>query len=265
MRIATWNVNSLRARLPRVLEWIDDARPDVLCLQETKLADDQVPAVDFEERGYTIAHHGEGRWNGVAIASRVGVDEVESGFGDALVDPYEGDARLVAATCGGLRVVDVYVPNGREVGSDTYERKLVWLDRLHEWLDARHSPDEALVVAGDWNVAPDDRDVSSPEAMAGATHVTAAERDRLGRLREWGLTDLFRERFEEDGLHTWWDYRGGSFHKRRGLRIDLLYGTAPVVERLGWVLTDRNARKGTKPSDHAPVVAELVGDLAGEA
>lgn len=256
MRLATWNVNSLRARLPRVLEWIEYAEPDVLCLQETKLADDQVPAMDFEQLGYTIAHHGEGRWNGVAIASRVGVDDVTAGFGD-LADPYEGEARLVAARCGRLGIVNVYVPNGREVGSETYVRKLEWLDRLREWIDSRYAPEDHLVVCGDWNVAPEDRDVYSMEEMAGATHITPEERERLARLRQWGLVDAFRRVYDEDRLFTWWDYRAGNFHKHKGLRIDLVYATEAVADRVRWALVDRNARKGQKPSDHAPVVVDV--------
>lgn len=256
MRIATWNVNSLNARLPRVTEWMEYAAPDVLCMQETKLADDQVPAMDFEALGYTIAHYGEGRWNGVAIASRVGVDDVAFGFGD-IEDPYEGDARLVAATCADLRIVNIYVPNGREVGSEFFERKLAWLDCLVEWVGARHSPEDALLICGDWNVAPEDRDVYDPRALEGATHITDEERKRVAALRDWGMVDLFRERYDDDELYTWWDYRAGNFHKHKGLRIDLLYATRPVAERTRFALVDRNARKGHKPSDHAPVFVDL--------
>ncbi len=256
MRLATWNVNSLRARLPRVLEWIEYAQPDVLCLQETKAADDQVPGVDFEALGYTVAHHGQGQWNGVAVLSRVGLDDVEAGFGD-LDDPYEGDARFIAATCDGVRVASVYVPNGREVGSDTFERKLEWLDRLHDWVDGRHSPDDPLAICGDWNVAPEDRDVYSMKALLGATHITPEERDRLARLRDWGLIDVFRQVYDDEGLYTWWDYRAGNFHKHKGLRIDLVYATEPVAKRARWAFIDRNARKGHKPSDHAPLVVDL--------
>lgn len=260
MRIVTWNVNSLKARLPRVLEWVDDAEPDVLCLQETKLSDSQVPIMDFESRGYEIAHLGEGRWNGVAIASRVGLDDVVYGFGDGVVDPYEGDARLVAATCAGLRVACLYVPNGRAVGSETFERKLAWLDCLVEWVDAHHDPGDGLVLCGDWNVAPEDDDVWSADELAGATHVTDDERSRLARLRAWGLVDAFRAVRPEPGIFTWWDYRAGNFHKGKGMRIDLIYATKPVADRVTWALMDRNARKGQKPSDHAPVLVDLVDD-----
>lgn len=245
-------------------EWLGYARPDVLCLQETKLADDAFPALTFGALGYESAHHGEGRWNGVAILSRVGLDDVGVGFGDALDDPYPGDARLIAATCGGLRVASVYVPNGREVGSGFYDRKLTWLDRLHEWLGSRHTPDERVALLGDFNVAPEDRDVWSVEAFEGATHVTDAERDALARLRDWGLVDAFRRVRPEARLYSYWDYRRGDFHQHRGMRIDLVYVTRPVADAVGFAVVDRNARKGTAPSDHAPVIVDVDdGDPAG--
>lgn len=250
-------MNSLKARLPRVEEWLGYARPDVLCLQETKLADDGFPALAFAALGYESAHHGEGRWNGVAILSRVGLDDVTSGFGDGFDDPYVGDARLIAARCGGVRVVSVYVPNGREVGSEFYERKLVWLDRLAEWLAAHHSPDDRLALLGDFNVAPEDRDVWSVKAFEGSTHVTGPEREALARLRGWGLVDAFRRVRPEARLFSYWDYRRGDFHQHRGMRIDLVYVTEPLAEAVTFALVDRNARKGTAPSDHAPVVVDL--------
>jgi len=260
MRIATWNVNSLRARLPRVEEWLAYAAPDVCCLQETKLADDRFPAMAFEALGYTAAHHGQGQWNGVAILSRVGLHDVTTGFeAEGLpVDPYEGDARVLAATCGGIRVVSVYVPNGREVGSEFYARKLAWLARLRDWLAATHRPSDELVVAGDFNVAPTDRDVWDPAAYVGSTHVTEPERAALGDLEAWGLRDAFRLVYPEvPGLFTYWDYRGGDFHQHRGMRIDLVLVTEPLARRVRWALVDRNARKGRQPSDHAPVVVDL--------
>ncbi len=255
-RIATWNVNSLKARLPRVEEWLAYAQPDVLCLQETKLADDAFPQLTFEALGYAAAHHGQGRWNGVAILSKVGLADVTSGFGD-LGDPYEGDARLLAATCGGIRVVSVYVPNGREVDTEFYERKLEWLSRLREWLDTTATPSDPITVMGDFNVAPEDRDVWSPKAFKGATHVTPPERAAVAALEEWGLVDAFRQVYEEDRLFTYWDYRRGDFHEHRGMRIDLVLVTRPVADRVTWALVDRNARKGQLPSDHAPIVVDL--------
>jgi exodeoxyribonuclease-3 len=257
MRLATWNVNSLKARQPRVEEWLAYAQPDVLCIQETKLSDDTFPQLAFGALGYESVHHGPGQWNGVATLSRVGISDVSSGFGEGVLDPYEGDARLLAATCGGIRFVNVYVPNGREVGSEFYERKLVWLECLHDWLSASADPGEPLVVLGDFNVAPEDRDVWSPEAFIGSTHVTEPERAAVARLREWGLTDAFRVVYDEDRLFTYWDYRRGDFHEHRGMRIDLVLVTRPVAERVQWAIVDRNARKGKLPSDHAPLVIDL--------
>lgn len=255
MRIATWNVNSLKARLPRVEQWLAEAQPDVLCLQETKLADDAFPALTFQALGYDAAHHGEGRWNGVAILSRVGIAEVVAGFADG--EEPDAEARLLTATCGGVRVSSAYVPNGREVGSDHYAYKLQWLARLRRHLEATASPDGDVVVAGDFNVAPDDRDVWSVAAFRGATHVTADERAGMAALEDWGLVDVFRRHFDADGLFSWWDYRAGDFHQKRGMRIDLLLASKPLAERSIWALIDRNARKGQAPSDHAPVVAEF--------
>ena len=258
MRIATWNVNSLKARLPRVEEFLGYADVDVLCLQETKLADTAFPALTFSALGYDSAHYGQGQWNGVAILSRVGIADPAHGFGDAHVDPYDGDARVLAATCGGIRVVSVYVPNGREVATDFYERKLHWLGSLYDWIDATHSRDDALVVMGDFNVAPEDRDVFDPKRFVGATHVTDPERKAVARLEEWGLEDAFRRVYPDtDGLYSYWDYRAGDFHQHRGMRIDLVLATAPVIERVTWAVVDRNARKGTGPSDHAPVIVDL--------
>ena len=257
VRIATWNVNSLKARLGRVEEWLDYARPDVLCLQETKLSDKAFPAMTFSALGYDTVHHGQGQWNGVAILSRVGIEDTASGFG-ALPDPYEGDARLVAATCGGVRIVSVYVPNGREVDTDHYARKLVWLEQLRTWLDTTTSPDAPVAVLGDFNVAPEDRDVWSIKAFGDSTHVTPPERAAVARLCDWGMVDAFRALYDEDRLYTYWDYRRGDFHQHRGMRIDLVLVTAPVAARVQWACVDRNARKGQQPSDHAPVIVDLV-------
>ena len=258
MRLATWNVNSLKARLPRVEEWLQYAEPDVLCMQETKLSDDTFPQLTFGALGYDSVHHGPGRWNGVATLSRVGIEDVSSGFGEGVLDPYEGDARLLAATCGGIRVVNVYVPNGREVPSDFYDRKLQWLECLHDWIAKHASPDDPLIVMGDFNIAPEDRDVWSPKAFAKSTHVTPAEREAVARLRDWGLVDAFRAVYgDQDQLFTYWDYRRGDFHEHRGMRIDLALATKPVAERVRWAIVDRNARKGQLPSDHAPLVIDL--------
>ncbi|MGH9063619.1 MAG: exodeoxyribonuclease III [Acidimicrobiales bacterium] len=256
MRIATWNVNSLKARLTRVEEWLRYARPDVLCLQETKLADGAFPALAFSALGYESAHHGNGRWNGVAVLSRVGLEDVTAAFSGQ--DPDQvAEARIVSASCGGVRVASVYVPNGRSVGSEHYEAKLAWLSELHRHLEATCHPAGALAVCGDFNIAPDDRDVWDPARFEGATHVSGPERAALARLEEWGLVDAFRARHEEGGLFSWWDYRAGDFHEHRGMRIDLVLLTRALADRVTFALIDRFARKGRQPSDHAPVLVDV--------
>lgn len=256
MRIATWNVNSLNARLPRVEEWLGYARPDVLCMQETKLADEQFPVMPFSALGYEVVFCGEGRWNGVAIASRVGLEDVVAGFTPL---PEEGptEARLISATCGGVRMASLYVPNGRAVGSEHYDHKLEWLARVRRWVEACHQPTEPLALCGDFNIAPDDRDVWDPAAFVGATHVSGPEREALAELCAWGLVDGFRVLYDEALLFTWWDYRAGDFHQGRGMRIDLLLLTEPLAKQVTWGLVDRNARKGKLPSDHAPVLLHV--------
>lgn len=253
MLVATWNVNSLNARMPRVTEWLEAVSPDVLCMQETKLSDEKFPAMAFTALGYESVHHGEGRWNGVAILSKVGLEDEVRGFDDGgEPDP---DARVVWATCGGIRVASVYVPNGRELGHDHYRYKLDWLHRLRSHLDRNHSPDEQLVVLGDWNIAPADDDVWSTAHFQEMTHVSKPERDALDHVKDWGLIDTLRDRFPEPGIYSYWDYRNGDFHKRRGMRIDFLLSSAPLASTCTADLIDRNARKGKKPSDHAPVMA----------
>jgi exodeoxyribonuclease-3 len=267
MRIATWNVNSLKARLEKVAWWLERARPDVLLMQETKLADADAPVTEFRDAGYELAHHGEGRWNGVAIASRVGVADVVTNFGEPLrpaETPEEGDdepfaeARMIAADCGGVRVVSLYAPNGRSVGSPFYQAKLAWYERLARWLEEAADPAEPLALGGDFNVAPEDADVWDPEACHGGTHVSPPEREALARLLGWGLVDAYRRHHPEPGRYTWWDYRGGAFHKNFGMRIDLLLATRPLAERTAWAEIDRQARKGKPlPSDHAPLVIDI--------
>jgi exodeoxyribonuclease-3 len=267
MRIATWNVNSLRARLDKVTWWLERARPDVLLMQETKLAEADVPADVFGRAGYEVAHHGEGRWNGVAIASRLGIAEVVTNFGEPLrpaVTPDVSDdeplaeARMIAAVSGGIRVVSVYAPNGRVVGSPFYEAKLVWFERLARWLLGARDPNEALVVGGDFNVAPEDADVWDPAACHGGTHVSEPERLAFTRLCGWGLADAYRLHHREPGRYTWWDYRAGNFHKNFGMRIDHLLVTESLAKRTIWAEIDREARKGKPiPSDHAPLVIDI--------
>ncbi len=256
MRVATWNVNSIKQRLPRFLPWLDERRPDVVCLQETKLTDDAIAAlldVDLESRGYRAAYHGQAQWNGVAILSKVGLDDVVHGIPGAPGFP-DPEARAVSATCGGVRVHSLYVPNGRTVGSDHYEYKLAWLAALRA--DVAQGPEEVL-VCGDMNIAPADADVFDPQAYAGHTHVSAPERAALADLLSLGLHDVVRDRWPGERVFSYWDYRAGMFHQDLGMRIDLILASAPVAGRVAAAWVDRQARKGTGPSDHAPVIVDL--------
>ncbi|PYN51951.1 MAG: exodeoxyribonuclease III [Candidatus Rokuibacteriota bacterium] len=267
MRIATWNVNSLKARLDKVVWWLDRAKPDVLLMQETKLADGDAPHEAFERAGYKLAHHGQGRWNGVAIASRVGVDEVVTNFGQPLApDPTPdvtddqplAEARMISAVCGGVRVVSLYAPNGRSLDSPFYQAKLVWYERLARWLTEACDPKAPMALGGDYNVAPTDADVWDPVACHGGTHVSEPERSAVAKLCGWGLVDAYRLRHQEPGRYTWWDYRAGNFHKNFGMRIDHLLVTQSVAARTVWAEIDREARKGKPiPSDHAPLAIDL--------
>ena len=256
MRLATWNVNSIKQRVPRLLPWLDQRRPDVVCLQETKLADEAFMDLLGEQlasRGYELALHGEVQWNGVAILSKVGLDDVVPGVAGAPGFPLP-EARAVSATCGGIRVTSVYVPNGRVPDSDHYRYKLEWLAALAE--QVRSGPSEA-VVCGDMNIAPTDEDVFDPEAYIGQTHVTAPEREALAQLQAVGLRDVVRDRWPEKRVFTYWDYRAGMFHQDLGMRIDLVLATAAVSDRVRAAWVDRQARKGSGPSDHAPVMVDL--------
>ena len=267
MRIATWNVNSLKARLEKVTWWLERAKPDVLLMQETKLSDADAPADVFRRLGYALAHHGEGRWNGVAVASRRGVEDVVANFGAPLLRPRTeeagddeplAEARMIAATCGDVRVVSIYAPNGRVVGSTFYEAKLAWFERLARWLAEAADPRQPLVVGGDFNVAPTDADVWDPRACHGGTHVSPPERSAFAGLVRWGLADAYRLHHPEPGRYTWWDYRAGNFHKNFGMRIDHLLVTEPLGRRVVWAEIDREARKGKPvPSDHAPLVIDV--------
>ncbi len=282
MRIATWNVNSLKARQDKVAAWIDRVAPDILLIQETKLGDDDAPVMAFAMLGYDLVHHGEGRWNGVAIAVRqgLGVADVVTNFGDGPVrdsgpgaavvvseedfDPSD-EARMVSAvvdpagTGGGpLRVVSLYAPNGRVVGSPFFAGKLRWFERLERWLRECCTPDDALVIGGDFNIAPTDDDVWDPAAVHGGTHVSQPERAAFRVLLDWGLVDAYRLKRSEPGRFTWWDYRAGNFHKNLGMRIDHVLLSGPLAGRVVWAEIDREARKGPPiPSDHAPLVIDL--------
>ena len=281
MRIATWNVNSMKARLEKIEWWLERAAPDVLLMQETKLSDADAPLMTFQMAGYQLVHHGEGRWNGVAVAVRDGIaiDEPITNFGDGPVrdsgagatvsleeedfNPFD-EARMLSVRVtepGGepIRVVSLYAPNGRVVGSPFYDGKLRWFARARRWLDATRDPSEALVVGGDLNIAPADIDVWDARAVHGGTHVSEPEREAFRNLLEWGLRDAFREaQPDARGRFTWWDYRAGNFHKNFGMRIDHLLPSAPVASRVVAIEIDREARKGKPiPSDHAPLVLDL--------
>ena len=256
MRIATLNVNSLKQRMPRFLPWLDERRPDVVCLQETKLADDALTELlgnELADRGYEVAAHGEATWNGVAILSKVGLEDVVKGLEGAPGFPHP-EARAVSATCAGIRVISVYVPNGREPGSDHYDYKLAWLAALKEVVA---TGPEDTVVCGDVNIAPTDEDVFDPEAYVGQTHVTPPEREALAELQKLGLHDVIRDRWPNERVFSYWDYRAGMFHQDLGMRIDLILAGGPVAERVKAAWIDRQARKGSKPSDHAPVIVDL--------
>ena len=256
MRIATWNVNSVRQRVPRLLPWLDERKPDVVCLQETKLADDAFAELlgdALGERGYSYAVHGEATWNGVAMLSRVGLDDVVRGIEGAPGFPHP-ESRALSATCDGIRIVCVYVPNGRAPGSEHYEYKLAWLRSLRDVIVRGASE---MIVCGDMNIAPTDEDVFDPEAYIGHTHVTPAERAALGEIQALGLHDVVRERWPGERVFTYWDYRAGMFHQDLGMRIDLVLASSPVADRVRAAWVDRQARKGSGPSDHAPVIIDL--------
>ncbi len=257
MRLATWNVNSVTARLPRLLDWLERTAPDVVCLQETKVADDQFPAMLVGGLGYEVAVHGEGRWNGVALLSRVGLDGVVRGLPGAPEYGGAAEARSLGATCGGMRVWSVYVPNGREPGHAHYEYKLAWLTALHATVVGELAATSALALCGDFNVAPTDADVWDPAAFDGSTHVTPPERQALAALVEAGMVDVLPRPLKYDRPFTYWDYRAGNFHKNLGMRIDLTYLTPVLAGAVTDAYVDRDARKGTGPSDHAPVVVDI--------
>jgi len=259
VRLVTWNVNSVKQRLPRLLAMIDRHAPDVVLLQETKVEDALFPTMELVAAGYECATFGQRAYNGVAILSRVGLKDVRTGFDG---DPVPEQSRVISAVVGDLAVTSVYVVNGKAVGDPAYETKLRWLEALRTWLAATSDPDEPLVIAGDFNVTPDDRDVWDPDLWRGKNLASEPERAAVAALRQWGLTDLGRRAAGDvPGPFTYWDYTAGAFHKGWGLRIDLALGTAPAAERLDTVIVDRDERKPTygegKPSDHAPLVVTL--------
>ena len=259
MRIATWNVNSVPARLPRLVAWLEQAAPDVACLQETKVGADQFPVDAVAPLGYELAHHGEGRWNGVAVLSRVGLDEVVRGLSGDPGFPDQGttEARTIAATCGPVRVRSVYVPNGRTPDDPHYGYKLRWLAALEAEVASEAASDGPYALMGDFNIAPTDEDVWDRAAFVGSTHVTPAERAALAAVRTRGLTDIIPRISKGPHPFTYWDYRAGAFHKGMGMRIDLVYANAALASLVKDAWVDREARKGKGPSDHAPVIVDL--------
>ena len=263
LRLATWNVNSLRARLPRVLDWLQRVQPDVLCLQETKLTDAAFPHADLEQLGYASAATGDGAYNGVAILSRVGIEDVRRGFAGEPGFP-EPERRAIAASCGGLRVWSLYVPNGRELESPHLAYKLAWLAALRDAARDQLAAGLPLALCGDFNVAPRDQDVWDPAQFIGSTHVSAPERQAVAALLELGFTDV-QPRALKGEPFTYWDYRAGMFHKGCGMRIDLVLLAGDLAAGVRDAYIDRDARKGSKPSDHAPVVVDVEMPATGGA
>lgn len=260
MRIATWNVNSVTPRVPRLLPWLDQRQPDVVCLQETKLGDEAFSELLSDElaaRGYEFAHNGQGQWNGVALLSRVGLDDVRRGLVDGPGYPEPAgpqEARAVSGLCGGVRVYSVYVPNGREPDSDHYHYKLAWLERLRADVEPWVGD---CMVCGDINIAPTDDDVFDPAAYVGHTHVTGPERNALAAIQRQGMADVVRDRWPSERVFSYWDYRAGMFHKDLGMRIDVILAGESIAPRVQAAWVDRQSRKGTKPSDHAAVIVDL--------
>jgi exodeoxyribonuclease-3 len=254
MKLATWNVNSVTARLPLVLKWLALARPDVLCLQELKCTDEKFPADAFNELGYGAATFGQKTYNGVAILSRTELTDVQRGFTD---DEEGAHARLLAATVEGVRVVNVYVPNGQFVGSDKYRFKLEWMRRLRAFFDEGYEKESEVLLCGDFNVAPEERDVHDPEQWEGHILFSRRERAALNEIKGWGFVDAFRLHTEEGGHFSWWDYRQGSFRRNAGMRIDHIWTSQALAARCKQSWIDKEPRGWERPSDHTPVVAEF--------
>ena len=259
VRLATWNVNSVIPRMPRLLEWLERVRPDVVCLQETKIAAELFPRLELNGLGYEVAAVGQGAWNGVALLSNLGISEITPGLAQRVAWDGLAEARAVGATCGGIRVWSVYVPNGREPGHAHYAYKLQWLAALRDTVAGELRSELPLAVCGDFNVAPTDADVWDPLAFVGSTHVTPAERDALAQVRALGLEDVIPRPLKYDRPFTYWDYRAGMFHKNMGMRIDLVLLSEALARSRQDAYIDRDMRKGSGPSDHAPVVVDLAG------
>jgi exodeoxyribonuclease-3 len=254
MKIATWNVNSIIARLPHVTRWLAAAQPDVLCMQETKCADDKFPLLELQATGYDCVIFGQQAYNGVAILSRVGCASVQCGYPE---DAAGSQSRLLAVDVAGVRIINVYIPNGQAVGSEKYRFKLEWLKRLREFLDQSYDPSSQVLICGDFNVAPEDRDVHDPRLWQNRVLCSEPERAALQHVKDWGFTDTFRLHTEEAGHYSWWDYRAGAFRRNLGLRIDHVWTSAPLTKRSRATWIDKEPRAWERPSDHAPVVAEF--------
>jgi len=252
LTVATWNINSIRARLDRLLGWLERRAPDVVCLQETKVEEEKFPWLELEGAGYRAVVYGQKSYNGVAILGRTDLEDVERGLGDTVEDD---EARLVAATVLGVRVVSAYVPLGTSVGTERWTYKLEWFARLRDYLDARYTPSDRVLVCGDLNVAPEDRDVARPEEWGGSVLCHDTAREAFRRLAGWGLVDTMRVHDEGPGPFSWWDYRMLAFPKGNGLRLDHILATRVLADRVAQAYVDRDERKGKKPSDHAPVIA----------
>jgi exodeoxyribonuclease-3 len=254
MILATWNVNSITVRLPQLLDWLERVKPNVVCLQETKVIDEKFPAAEIQALGYHVEFYGEKAYNGVAIISDAPLTNVERGLQKEVG---QASKRIIAGSYGNVRVVDVYIPNGGEVGSEKYAYKLEWIAALKEHLSSKNKPDELLVVTGDFNVAPLDIDVFDPKAAAGGILVSDGERNALEDLKAWGFEDVFRKFHSQPGLYSWWDYRMGAFRRNMGFRIDHIWASAPLSAKAQGIYIDKDPRKLEQPSDHAPVVAEF--------
>jgi exodeoxyribonuclease-3 len=254
MKLATWNVNSVLARLPVVLRWLEQERPDVLCLQETKCTDERFPSAAFAQLGYEAETFGQPTYNGVAIISRLKLSKVERGLPD---DEPGAQARVIAATAEGARIVNVYVPNGGFVGSDKYDFKLKWMERLRNYFDSNYEQEEKVLLCGDFNVAPEDRDVHDPKKWANSILFSKPERAALMHIKEWGFTDCFRLHNQQEKEFSWWDYRQGGFRRNLGLRIDHIWVSEKLAARSTAAWIDREPRGWERPSDHAPVAAEF--------
>lgn len=261
MRAISWNVNSMRTRIERVLGVLDRHKPDLLCLQETKVQDADFPHEAIAAAGYRAAVHGQKTYNGVALLHPIDgpdLEDVRCGFDG---DPAPEQARVISCIMDGVRWINVYIINGKDLGTDKYALKMQWLDALRAWMDKEFSAEDPLVILGDFNIAPEDRDVHDPDKWRGKIHFSEQEHAQLAAFHDWGLTDLFRKHHEDAGLYSWWDYRGGAFPRDLGLRIDLALGTASAAARCTGSSMDRDERKKgdweAKPSDHIPVLVDL--------